>query len=466
MSISTQTELSTRLVRIIIATLVFSVTFLFINSTQADTTSILRPNADGTDDSASWTNTTGAACNTVNCYTEVIETSGASCTNSDGDTSYIKASANGANQTFDLNLSSIPDNSTITQVDITVCQKRVGTAPGNKFQTRRCVNGACTNSGADLGASGAYTENSQSHTGLNITKTSATDFEIGIAVTDTNNKVVRISQISAVVTYTLPPTPTSGEAPPVVVSGGGTGLALIIFSGKAFPGATLGVYLMGAEYGQVLIDKEFKTENDGSFKKEINDPVEEQRLYGLFIKDRDGKPAKSKFFTYTAKLGTTLHQENIIFAPTIKVNKSAFVRNEFLLVSGDAAPGNTVEALADGKVIGNARTDDAGLYKIFVSTNDLVLKIYNIQTRQVDSVSGKTSDISETRTIKVGSFSFSNIDFNQDGQINISDWSIFLSNWASADPKVKIRADLNGDGKVDVSDFSIFLVSFQLSQGH
>ncbi|OGN01337.1 MAG: hypothetical protein A3G51_00570 [Candidatus Yanofskybacteria bacterium RIFCSPLOWO2_12_FULL_43_11b] len=270
-------------------------------------------------------------------------------------------------------------------------------------------------------------------------------------------------------TPTPTPTPTPVETPvveQVSSGGGGNDPTRIVFSGKAFPGATVGIYLMGVEYGQVLIDTEFKTQSDGSFKSEIVSPVEEQRLYGLLVKDKEGKPAKSKFFTYNLKFNTIVRQENIILAPTIKTNKPVFVRNEFLLVSGDAAPGNTVEALADGKVIDSARADDSGFYEMFINTNNLMLKIYNIQTRQIDSVSGKTSDVSETRIIKVGSFAFANIDFNQDGQINISDWSVFLSNWSSVDSNFRTKADLNGDGKLDVSDFSVFLVSFQLSQGH
>ncbi|MBI2058084.1 MAG: hypothetical protein HYT63_03865 [Candidatus Yanofskybacteria bacterium] len=125
-----------------------------LQAVNADTTSTLRPVADGGNDSASWTNTGGTACNATDCYLEVDESSGSSCTDSDGDTSFIEASVNGANQTFDINLSSIPDGATISQVDITVCQKRVGSAPPNKFQTRKCIDRVCSNFGTDNAAAG------------------------------------------------------------------------------------------------------------------------------------------------------------------------------------------------------------------------------------------------------------------------------------------------------------------------
>lgn len=246
------------------------------------------------------------------------------------------------------------------------------------------------------------------------------------------------------------------------IGGGGNTPARIVFSGKAFPGATLGVWLMGEEYGRVLIDGEFKTQNDGSFKKEITAPVQETRFYGLFIKDREGNPAKSKFFTYNLKYNTVVHQEKLIFAPTVKINKTALVRNELLLISGYAAPGNTVEALANGKAAGKIKAEDDGSYRILVNTDGLVLGGYKIQTRQVDFASGKTSDVSEIRNLKISSFSFALIDFNEDDKIGVQDWSIFLSNWSSQDEKLKVKNDLNGDGKIDISDFSIFLMSFQL----
>lgn len=265
------------------------------------------------------------------------------------------------------------------------------------------------------------------------------------------------------------PTPTPTEEPPIVetvsVGGGGNMPATIIFSGKAFPKATMGIYLIGEEYGQVLINGEFKTEDDGSFEKEIISPVAEKRFYALLIKDRDGNPAKSKFFTYDLKINTIIRQKDLIFAPTIEINKAAFTRNEILFVSGYSAPLNKVELLVDGKVFTGVQTPIDGRYQIIADTSKMVLGIHTLKTHQTDSQSGKVSDVSEAKIIRVGSFSFTNIDFNQDNQINISDWSIFLSNWSSSDKNVSIRDDLNGDGKVGISDFSVFLTSFQLSSG-
>jgi hypothetical protein len=517
----------------------FSASFVWPTHVYASTTSTLMPTADGGDDSGTWANKTPTACNATNCYLSVNESSGSSCTNSDGDGSYIMDNNNGSLQTFDIDESSIPDNSTITNIAVTVCAEKNGGV--STFQTRYCNNGSCANSGADITTGASYVETTQNFS-VNFTKTSGSDIEIGVK--NTSTKFSRVSQISTVVTYTAPtptstptpsdtptpiptpsdtptptptpsdtptptptdsptptpsdtptptpsdtpvptatptdtpvptdtptPTPTFTEAPPVVTSGGGGGgsastPASIVFSGKAFPGAILGIYLMGKESGQVLIGNEFKTQNDGSFKKEITSPIEGKTLYGLLMKDQNGNIGKSKFFTYTIRFNTTIQQENILFAPTIKINKSAFVRKEILSASGYAAPGNKVELLVDGKAFSDTQVADTDQYQVYANTNEMTLGIHTLRTRQIDTSVGTTSDVSEAKIIRVGLFSFSNIDFNQDGQINVSDWSVFLSQWASVNPAVRITDDLNGDGKLNASDFSVFLTSFQLGLKH
>jgi len=173
----------------------------------ADTTSALLPSADGGNDSASWRNTSGTACNATNCYIEVDDASGASCSNSDGDTTYITSNTSNANQTFDINESGIPDGSTITQISITTCSRR--TQGGANFQMRYCHNGTCANSGTDITPTSQYAQNTQNFT-VNLTKTSGSDLEIGIA--STANRSFRVSRMAVIVTYTPPVAPACGDS--------------------------------------------------------------------------------------------------------------------------------------------------------------------------------------------------------------------------------------------------------------
>jgi phosphodiesterase/alkaline phosphatase D-like protein len=212
------------------ALLFYGALFLVVH---AATTGTLRPIADGTNDTASWQNESGTGCNTANCALSVDESAGASCTNADGNTSYARSNTAGASQTFDLDESSIPDGSTITQIAVTGCYAR-NTGTGS-IQFRYCNNGTCVNSGTNLSAGAAYVESTQNFS-VSITKSAGTDLEIG--ATDTGSQRVRLSQISAVVTYTPPDT----TAPSAIanLATGATGTSTIALTWTA-PGDDAGV---------------------------------------------------------------------------------------------------------------------------------------------------------------------------------------------------------------------------------
>ena len=447
-----------------IASLVYSSLIFGLQIANADTTSILRPTADGTDDSASWTNTTGVVCNTVNCYTEIIETSGASCTNSDGDTSYVEASINGAAQTFDVNLSSIPDNSTITQIDIAVCQKRVGTAPGNKFQTRRCIDGACANSGANLGASGAYAENTQSHTGLNITKTSATDLEIGVAITDTNNKMVRVSQISATITYTPPATPTPTPTP-TPDKGGAVAPTSVVITGQAYPESKVEL-LRKSDADELYRPVPQATSTvlaDGTFKilVQLGELLGDVYLFVLRAEDKDGR--KTGIIAMDTNLFSAgyLGAKAIFFPPTIGFENALVTLGKEVKMKGYAAPSSKIEFEIDGIISGETKSGTNGYWSLATSTASLRIGDHRVRVRQL-AESGSTSDFSVSQTFRVSLLVLPKADFNNDGKVNITDFGIFLFRWGSGDKALRTKIDMNEDGKVDISDLSIFLKAMRI----
>jgi len=270
-------------------------------------------------------------------------------------------------------------------------------------------------------------------------------------------------EVSATATPTPTPTPEPEEPAVVeVISGGGNSPARIIFNGEIFPGAVASLYLIGEEYGQVQIGDSFTVGSDGKFLIEAISPVEEERLYALLVNDPDGNVYKSKFFNYDLEFNTIVRQRDLIFAPTINLNKRGLIRNEILLVSGYGAPGNRIEFLIDNEVKRTVDVESNGLYRVDFDTLQTTLGNHSVKTRQYDPETGKTSDSSDAKFIKVSLFGFSNVDFNQDSKIDISDWSIFLHFWFDTNEEERQKADLSGDGKVGIEDFSLFLQSFQL----
>jgi hypothetical protein len=426
----------------------------------ADTTSTLRPTADGGEDSANWSNTLSTACNGASCYLEVDESSGSSCTNSDGDSSYIEASTNGASQSFDIDLSSISNNSTITSINITICAIRG--QGGDKIQTRRCVDGSCTSFGSDINLGVSYGEDSQDHSGLSITKLAGTDIEIGIENSD--DRTSRVSQISAIITYTPPPTPPPPTPPPPTPppptpppSGGGGGVAqsLVSFSGQAYPESQVEVLRKGSldeAFTNIPIESS-SIESDGTFSIKYQALLGGEYIFALRAIDKDGN--KTGILTFGTNLSTeNLEVEDIFVPPTVNLPE-AVALNKDVIISGYSAPEGFVEIKVNGFLIAETNSDNVGYYSYTIDGSKFGEGRHQVQVRQTNK--DRISNFSSPRSFKVSKLLFPKADFNNDSKVDITDWSTFLFRWASNDKELKSKVDLNDDGIVNISDFSIFL---------
>lgn len=426
---------------------------LLSNVVLANTTTILRPIADGGDDSADWENSDGTACNTINCYcyTEVYELSGASCTNSDGDTSYINSKVVAARQTFDINESSIPNDSTVTRIDITICSRKEQN--GAAFQTRYCHNGSCSDSGITISPNEIYTENTQGHV-VNFTKTLGSDIEIGI--TDKAGKKIRISQISAVITYTLPG--EEPEEPGLDVSAGR--IVEVVFSGQAYPGSKIEVLRRGsldenASYLTVPLETH-KVSDDGTFDLSLGVLVSDEYFFALRVEDKDGRKTGIIAFNVDLKTTNILEARDIFMPPTVELEKTVAARGKEINIFGYAGPKNFIEVEIGGSIVKTTEVGEDGHWTTAISTSALTPREYAVKVRQVDC-SGQKSRFSLTKSFKISLLKFPEVDFNGDGIINITDWSVFLFRWGQDDESTRYTIDLNKDGKINISDFSIFL---------
>jgi Ca2+-binding EF-hand superfamily protein len=54
-------------------------------------------------------------------------------------------------------------------------------------------------------------------------------------------------------------------------------------------------------------------------------------------------------------------------------------------------------------------------------------------------------------------------DLNEDGIVDVSDWSIFLPDMMQQFFDVYIKTDINKDGSVDTDDFSLLMINFNKS---
>ncbi len=146
----------------------------------ADQTGFLLPTGDGSQDSNDWQNSAGGVCSGTNCYVQVNEASGNQCNSeSDGNSSYMQSNTLNARQTFLVDISSIPDGSTVTGVNVTACNQRQQT--NASFQMVACSAGSCQDSGIDILSTTGYDLNAQL-LNVNFTKDSNSVLEIGVKI--------------------------------------------------------------------------------------------------------------------------------------------------------------------------------------------------------------------------------------------------------------------------------------------
>lgn len=164
--------------------------FGIVATVVAATTGNLLPQSDGT--YKQWTPKSGSTH-----FTMVDESA---C---NGSTDYVSTTGIGKRDSFIVNLSSIPDNSAITQIDITPCASKNSSGGANSvmsvFYRFNGVNS--TDAGNySLSATTPTTLSVTSFSGLSHLKSSGSALEIG-AVLKSGSKGARLSRMSVSITY-------------------------------------------------------------------------------------------------------------------------------------------------------------------------------------------------------------------------------------------------------------------------
>lgn len=245
-------------------------------------------------------------------------------------------------------------------------------------------------------------------------------------------------------------------APPEIASR----VTLIRFFGRAYPGAQITLLRKIGEE-ETPLQSTTVASDAGDFGIVFEGDLFGLYAYGIKIADKDGRLAPVKFYDLDINLFSVTDQD--IFAPpTIGLVGQVVSKDGEAALLGYATPNNSVEVELDGKIMDKfAIAGSDGFYKIVLSAKDLSPGVHLVRARQFDGRLNRRSDWSIFSNFSVSSLANIKTDLNNDGIINISDWSIFLSLWnrrATAEAKV---LDFNGDGKIDIADFSLFLLAFK-----
>lgn len=257
--------------------------------------------------------------------------------------------------------------------------------------------------------------------------------------------------------YVAPVTPGAAA----VSSGGVVSPTKVNFMGLAYPGSKIEVFFKSSQDSlyREIPQAASSVDADGTFDVSYTGLFGGDYIFGLQAEDKDGNKSGIVQATVDLLSADKLIIRDMFLPPTLNLLRTAVRVGDFVSMSGYAAVGTTIEVEVDGKITSSIKSGDDGSYKILISTAQFAPGNHHIRLRQ--RIGNKSSGFSSNKVFTVSKVFFPVTDLNNDGKIDIRDWSIFLSLWNSKDAEARKRIDFNGDGKVDVADFSIFMQSLK-----
>jgi hypothetical protein len=165
---------------------------------------------------------------------------------------------------------------------------------------------------------------------------------------------------------------------------------------------------------------------------------------------------------YTAGFQETLIS-NILLSPTIQINGDSFLPGNPIIASGSAYPETLITLFVDAPMrsyYASASATGEWTYTIN-NSNEFVYGDYRIYalaqtTAGLQSLMSNTIQFTMRPTLIPVGEACGNIaqgDLNCDGQIDLTDFSILMYYWGTANAS----ADINSDGIVNLTDFSILM---------
>ena len=242
--------------------------------------------------------------------------------------------------------------------------------------------------------------------------------------------------------------------------GGGGGVTIapetgITISGYAYPGLEV-TLLKDAQVALVTT-----AGMDGRFNASLIGLSAGSYIFSVYSEDRLGIRSALFSFPVIVTSGATARVSGIFIPPTLRVDKSQVKKGDDITFFGTTTPGSLVNITVNSfnNIILQTNANDDGVYLQAYNTSELDKEEHTVQTRAV--LNGQLTSNSKVVTFVVGDSNitqptphdFTKADLNDDGRVNIVDFSIAAYWYKRLSPPASV--DLNTDGKVDIVDFSI-----------
>ena len=309
---------------------------------------------------------------------------------------------------------------------------------------------------------GQILESTNPASSLNLPRNKNTEYEWSLQATSniaagTTYSFRLTNNGTALNNYDQCPSLTIQSESEPIQSGGGSSTrpTTVTFSGKAFPGAKI---LVVDKYikSETTVSQDLVADEEGEFSVSFIGIIQKRHSFGLLIKDKENRTTQTKFFTIDTHLDDWVVKD-IFVSPTVGFLQRLVSRGQPIIIIGNASPNNSVILEMDDIIKKEVNVEKDGSYKVALETGILEFGTHLVRVKQVDTSQKQESDYSPTNAFVVSRLTLPKADLSGDGIVNIKDWSMFLSNWGSKDESQKKMIDFNEDGKVDISDFSIFI---------
>lgn len=255
------------------------------------------------------------------------------------------------------------------------------------------------------------------------------------------------------------PTPTPA-IPPGGGGGGGAATPLpitqVVFNGHAYPGSGVSLLKDAQLAAKTVADP------GANFQISLTGLSAGSYIFSLYGEDNSGRRSNLFTFPITITSGVITQVSNIFIAPTIDVDKSEVKRGDNLAIFGQSAADAdiTISVNSEEGIFLKTKSDNNGVYFYNLDTTNLemgqhVVKAKAALAEELSSFGGAVGfSVGLKSVIKTSSKKGAErVDVNQDGRINLIDFSVRAYWYKRPNPPQTI--DLNGDRKVDIRDFSI-----------
>ena len=231
----------------------------------------------------------------------------------------------------------------------------------------------------------------------------------------------------------------------------------VLFSGKAYPKSIVTLL----KDAQIVATVAAGT--DANFQTSVGDLSGGNYIFSVYSEDKNGYRSGLLTFPVSVTTGTFTNITGIFLAPTIATDKTEVKKGDDIVIFGQSAPSADIVISVDSEEEFFAKTisDKDGIYLYNFDTS--VLELGSHSTKSKASIGNQlVSNFSPVINFKVGTKNVDTKlpvktvlkgDLNNDGRVNLVDFSIAAFWYGKPNPPTKV--DLNSDGKINLVDFSI-----------